>query len=231
MRSTPSRSTPRSRARHPAPHTGLLRLARCAGGRSRWCRRRPSGSCRGRGRDGGDAADQGNRTSTPTACARSAKDHAENVMIVDLARNDLGRVCEPGSVRVPSLCAVEAHPGLHHLVSTVRGTLRADVGLGSLAGGDVPARVGHRRAEAAGAAGHRRARARAPRRLLRRVRLDRHRTRRRRPRRRDPHFTVFARPHRARRRRGHRRRLVARRRSGRRPSSRRRGCCAVAGAG
>jgi para-aminobenzoate synthetase component 1 len=57
-----------------------------------------------------------------------AKDTAENVMIVDLVRNDLGRVCEWGSVTVPGLCAPEEHPGLWHLVSTVRGTLRADAG-------------------------------------------------------------------------------------------------------
>lgn len=51
------------------------------------------------------------------------KDHAENVMIVDLVRNDLGRVAEIGSVTVPELCVTEDHPGLVHLVSTVRARL------------------------------------------------------------------------------------------------------------
>ncbi len=53
----------------------------------------------------------------------SQKDRAENTMIVDLMRNDLGRICEYGSVRVDSLCRLEEHPTLFHLVSTVSGTL------------------------------------------------------------------------------------------------------------
>jgi para-aminobenzoate synthetase component 1 len=56
------------------------------------------------------------------------KDRSENVMIVDLVRNDLGRVAEVGSVSVPELCALERHPGLVHLVSTVRARLGAGIG-------------------------------------------------------------------------------------------------------
>ena len=67
-----------------------------------------------------------------------AKDRAENVMIVDLMRNDLGRVCRFGSVGVPDLCREERHPGVSHLVSTVRGRLRPDVGWAELLAATFP---------------------------------------------------------------------------------------------
>ena len=70
---------------------------------------------------------RGRDAATDRALARdllsSAKDHAENVMIVDVLRNDLGRVCRPGSVCVPRLCRLERTAAVQHLVSTVTGVL------------------------------------------------------------------------------------------------------------
>jgi para-aminobenzoate synthetase component 1 len=57
---------------------------------------------------------------------KSPKDRAENVMIVDVLRNDLGRVCETGSVETRALCELETFPQVFHLTSTVTGTLRRD---------------------------------------------------------------------------------------------------------
>ena len=90
------------------------------------------------------------RHADPAELRASVKDVAENIMIVDLVRNDLGRVAMTGSVTVPELLAVRPAPGVWHLVSTVsaRGARRcAD---GGRARRDVPAGVGDRHAEAAG---------------------------------------------------------------------------------
>ncbi len=78
------------------------------------------------------AVDGGYVTSRPikgtgrTAADLQEKDRAENLMITDLVRNDLQRVCRPGTVEVTHLLEVEHHPGLVHLVSTVRGRLAAE---------------------------------------------------------------------------------------------------------
>ena len=112
---------------HPAPHQALVRLpsAGCGGGVG-VARAVPAPA----GRRGGVVARS--RARPWRADGLTAKDRAENVMIVDLVRNDLGRVCEYGSVEVPALWEVEAQPGLVHLVSTVRGRLRPGTGWADL---------------------------------------------------------------------------------------------------
>ncbi len=79
-------------------------------------------------RDGPSVTTQPIKGTAVTAEAMLDKDVAENVMIVDMARNDLSRVAEPGSVDVTGLCRLQRHPGLVHLVSTVRARLRTGIG-------------------------------------------------------------------------------------------------------
>ncbi len=84
----------------------------------------------------------GSEAAARTALLDSAKDAAEHLMIVDLIRNDLGRVCEAGSVQVPRFRTVRSFRHLHHLESTVEGTLRAgtrvsDLLLATLPGGSI----------------------------------------------------------------------------------------------
>jgi para-aminobenzoate synthetase component 1 len=117
---------------NPSPHGALLRFSDGSGAPAvAVVSASPERFLSWRGRDVETRPIKGTATDAATLTA-SAKDRAENVMIVDLARNDLGRVCEPGSVVVPALCALETHPGLHHLVSTVRGQRRAGTGVGTL---------------------------------------------------------------------------------------------------
>ena len=77
----------------------------------------------------------------------SAKDRAENVMIVDVLRNDLGRVCRPGHVRVPRLCRLERTAAVQHLVSTVTGVLAADRDAFDLLVARIPGGLDHGRPE------------------------------------------------------------------------------------
>ena len=89
-------------------------------------------------RDGDRVASSPIKGTGRTAADLLPKDEAENVMIVDLVRNDLQHVCEPGSVEVTGLLSVEQHPGLVHLVSTVEGRLRPGAGWRDLFAATMP---------------------------------------------------------------------------------------------
>jgi para-aminobenzoate synthetase component I len=117
---------------NPAPYSGVLRLGDAiqvaTASPETFLRRRgelvESRPIKGTGRTVADLSD---------------KDRAENVMIVDLVRNDLSRATRPGTVKVPELCAVEQHPGLVHLVSTVEGRLVPGAGWADLLAVTLPA--------------------------------------------------------------------------------------------
>src|SRR5207342_3130336 len=123
----------RLRAANPAPFAGLLAFddwalassspERLVSVRGRVVETRPIAGTRARLPGDDDAARVGELVGHP-------KERAEHVMLIDLERNDLGRVCVPGSVHVDELMAVESYAHVHHIVSNVRGELRAGVGPG-----------------------------------------------------------------------------------------------------
>jgi para-aminobenzoate synthetase component 1 len=117
---------------HPAPHAAVVRLPSAG---VHVASASPERFLRRQGRKVESRPIKGTAAS---ADGFSDKDRAENLMIVDLVRNDLGRVCEYGSVKVAGLFKVEAHPGLFHLVSTVRGLLRDGVGWAELVAATFP---------------------------------------------------------------------------------------------
>ncbi|MGW8483538.1 aminodeoxychorismate synthase component I [Microbacterium sp. NPDC055903] len=133
----------RLRAATPAHHGGFIRIGerallsaspelflRTEGGR---VSTRPIKGTRPR------AVDPIEDAALATELVESTKERAENVMIVDLMRNDLSRICEPGSVRVDGLWEVESYPAVHQLVSTVSGRLGPGITVADLWSAAFPA--------------------------------------------------------------------------------------------
>ena len=121
----------RLRTANPAPFAALARwrggvvlsssperLVRVAGRR---VETRPIAGTRPRSRQPGEDARE------TAALVAHPKERAEHIMLIDLERNDLGRVCEPGTVRVEELMSIESYAHVHHIVSNVTGVLRSDV--------------------------------------------------------------------------------------------------------
>jgi para-aminobenzoate synthetase component 1 len=141
----PSRIAAALRARAPAPHAAFIAASDGRGAlvgnsperflsldRTGVVETRPIKGTRSRGE-----TRQSDSAATADLLA-SAKDRAEHVMIVDLERNDFGRVCRTGSVEVTSVARAVALPTVHHLVSTVRGVLRPGLGLAALLAATFP---------------------------------------------------------------------------------------------
>ncbi|MGD9584052.1 MAG: aminodeoxychorismate synthase component I [Lysobacterales bacterium] len=118
-------------ANNPAPFAGLLqwgdfallssspeRLVRVADG---WAETRPIAGTHARAETGADEQRRRDLIGHP-------KERAEHIMLIDLERNDLGRVCVPGSIEVDELMSIESYAHVHHIVSNVRGRLRAGIG-------------------------------------------------------------------------------------------------------
>lgn len=132
---TPEMAFARLRRGHPAPFSAFIKVGNSTvvsasperffkvtrNGPSRLISTSPIKGTRPRGRTPADDVRLRDELLT------SEKDRAENTMIVDLLRNDIGRVCEFGSVRVAKLCDIEQHPTFFHLVSTIEGELRPEV--------------------------------------------------------------------------------------------------------
>ena len=125
----------------PAPFAGLAIGSAAASGEAvlcsspeRFLRRHPSGLVETRPIKGTRprSSDAERDARWAAELVSSPKDRAENVMIVDLLRNDLGRVCTAGSIQVPQLVGLESYPQVHHLTSVVEGQLRQGVGLADL---------------------------------------------------------------------------------------------------
>ena len=133
----------RLRSATPAHHGGFLRIGDVAllsaspeqflHSENGTISTRPIKGTRPRGRDAADDA------ALAAELAADPKERAENVMIVDLMRNDLSRVCEPGSIRVDALWAVETYPAVHQLVSTVSGRAAQGTTFGDLLAAAFPA--------------------------------------------------------------------------------------------
>jgi anthranilate synthase component 1 len=126
----------RLRSGNPAPFSGLMRwrnttvisssperLVKISGG---LVETRPIAGTHPRSHASDDARQE------TEALLRHPKERAEHIMLIDLERNDLGRVCEPGSVQVDEMMSLESYRHVHHIVSNVRGSLKAGTGPGAV---------------------------------------------------------------------------------------------------